>query len=397
MNNGLRRATLAPRVGRTTLPPDKPQQHTLSVRINESLRQRLERAKQLKAAKSGEPVSTSQIAKQLLESARDDRMEVVDLLADPTDALLCIRRKNDAQHVLSRAEWTVLAHFVQHGLESSSAITLNPVSRESIVGVLDAFLAVYELRNQPESGFDAQYLGNLPADCRPVTSTRAARADRPSGEIVRRTVIETRRAVSDRSITRAPLLIGRNLYVLLEEERLRGAEDINRALRPFWAVLWRLAARGHYSATQAPVREREARREGLYQTPIPPITEGAATLSVARVEGRELSVLVDFPGPHGPRYPITSYPRIAEFRDMLAAVDGNDPERFWTGPCFAGHVQKATAEQCGVVWFRAQDNRITVGVSAQDWKSVHTLFLRAWDMPDIRAAWNALAVEYGEL
>ena len=82
---------------------------------------------------------------------------------------------------------------------------------------------------------------------------------------------------------------------------------------------------------------------------------------------------------------------------MLAALVGDGPRTSWIGPYFFGYVQKATAEQAAGVWFRGQDNGITIGVSAKEWKSVHALFLCAWDMPDIRAAWNALAVEYGEL
>ena len=85
---------------------DKTQQQTLSVRISDSLRRRLERARQLTASKTGEPVSTSEIAKQFLESARDDRLEVADLLAEPTDSLSQIRRKGEAGASLSRAEWT---------------------------------------------------------------------------------------------------------------------------------------------------------------------------------------------------------------------------------------------------------------------------------------------------
>ncbi len=85
---------------------EKPQQQTLSVRIGETLRRRLERTRQL-ASKTGDTVSTSEIAKQLLESARDERLEVADLLADPTDALLRLRRKGEAALGLSQAEWTV--------------------------------------------------------------------------------------------------------------------------------------------------------------------------------------------------------------------------------------------------------------------------------------------------
>jgi len=60
------------------------------------------------SSKTGQIVSTSEIAKQFLESARDERMEVADLMADPTETLLQIRRKGEAEHVLSKAEWMAL-------------------------------------------------------------------------------------------------------------------------------------------------------------------------------------------------------------------------------------------------------------------------------------------------
>src|SRR5580765_7600465 len=145
---------------------DKPQQQTLSVRISESLRARLERARKL-ASKTGAAVSTSEIAKQLLESAREDRLEVVNLLTEPTEALLQIRRKGEAQHPLSQAEWTLLAHFVQEGVEAYAAKIPTAVSRESWAAILDAFLAVYALRGDRPSPADAYYLGNLPIESRP--------------------------------------------------------------------------------------------------------------------------------------------------------------------------------------------------------------------------------------
>ena len=116
----------------------KPQQHTLSVRISDTLRLRLERAKRLMVSTTGKRVSTSAVAKQLPESAREDRLEVVDLLAHPIDTLLQIRRKGDARQLLSRAGWSVLAHFVRHGIEAFYSRTPNPVSRDSLLAVLDA-------------------------------------------------------------------------------------------------------------------------------------------------------------------------------------------------------------------------------------------------------------------
>ena len=124
--------------------PEKPlQQQTISLRISEALRTRLERAKEILSSKTGESVSTSEVAKQILEAARGDRFEVAELMENPTEALLQIRKKGEAQHILSRAEWILLAHFVQRGLETYSDRTPNPVSSESLIAVLDAFLAVY--------------------------------------------------------------------------------------------------------------------------------------------------------------------------------------------------------------------------------------------------------------
>src|ERR1700738_270275 len=105
----------------------KPQQRTLSVRVDDALRRRLERARQLMASTTGKHISMSTIAKQCLESGRDHRLDVVQLLAHPTDALLEIRRSREAHQLLSRAQWCVLVHFVRHGLEACSCDAPNPV------------------------------------------------------------------------------------------------------------------------------------------------------------------------------------------------------------------------------------------------------------------------------
>ena len=82
----------------------EPQTETLSLRISESLRRRLDRIRELVSRSKGEIVSTSEIAKRLLESAREDGLEVAELLMRPTRALIEIRRKGEEGHLLSRAE-----------------------------------------------------------------------------------------------------------------------------------------------------------------------------------------------------------------------------------------------------------------------------------------------------
>lgn len=51
------------------------QQPVISIRVSDELRQRLDTLKEIMAAKSGEPVSTSEAAKQLLESSKEERLE----------------------------------------------------------------------------------------------------------------------------------------------------------------------------------------------------------------------------------------------------------------------------------------------------------------------------------
>ena len=376
---------------------EKPQQQTLSVRIDDALRRRLERARQLSASKTGEPVSTSEIAKQFLESARDDRLEVVDLLADATESLGQIRRKGEASMVLSRAEWTALAHFVRHGLEASPAQAPNAVSQASLIAVLDAFLAVYDLRAEASTRLDAFYLGNLPPECRPVTSKRAGRVAPSTPDVVRRAIRKTHRRVRDLSATQLPTLAGRNLYVLLEEDKVPGAEDLTRALRPFWPMLWRLAARGHYVLMKAPVRNSATARDGVYQPPIPSLTEGSHSLSFARGGGGDLSALLTLPGPRGTIYPIVGYPRLVEFRAMLAALAADSRPGDWTGAYFFADVIAPDPTHASDLWFRAHDNGITFGFSVAEWRAIDRLFGRAWELPEMRRVWDVLTIEYGEL
>ena len=153
--------------------------------------------------------------------------------------------------MLTRAQWTVVAYFVQQG---SEAFSKNPLSRETYIGILKAFDAAHQLRAKPSSA-DEYYLGNLPSDCRPE---RSKPSDPVTPELVRKTVAETVRRLATRRRSGRRTLAARNLYGLLDDEKLAGAAALNEALAPYWPVLWRVAARGHYFERRQPVRERRA-------------------------------------------------------------------------------------------------------------------------------------------
>src|SRR5208283_2912886 len=119
-------------------------------------------------------------------------------------------------------------------------------------------------------------------------------------------------------------------------------------------------------------------------------------LSFARAETNKLSLLLSFPGPRGPLYPLGPYPMIAEFRAMVAALGlkARPPQR-WDGEQFFGYVTERDKEI--EFWFRAHANGITFGFSGEEWKAVRELFRRAWETPEVRIAWEALGCEYGEM
>ena len=149
----------------------------------------------------------------------------------------------------------------------------------------------------------------------------------------------------------APLLVGRNVYALLEQEKLSGADTLNRELRPYWPSLWRLAARGHYYTTQQPIREAPRTPEHVFRPPIPPMREGGFTLSFARGDSNDF-----FPGQRAPQHPLGRYPLVAEFRAMLAALDPETPMPDWKGKYFFGfRIERGKEPEFS---FRAQRHHV---------------------------------------
>jgi len=371
---------------------EKPQQQTLSVRISDILRNRLERARQMLADKTGEYVSTSEIAKQLLESSRDDRLEVVAMLDQPTTAMAKIRAKVAEGDRLSKAEWTVLAYYAQIGENAFSARTPNRIAVESTIGLLEAFLSLYKIRRTAKKNTDERYRFQLYATGKADQETeveaiveRNLRALKKEGESMARKI--------------AP---ARCLYEALEEEQFPSRERMNETLLPYWPILWRVAARGHFIHKEHSVPLKAAARaeqEGLggaWGPGIPSVFEGGFVLSFAVGSESNLSLLLSLPEPRLATYPMAPAPMIAEFRAMLERWDSQSKNSLWNGHYFFGYT--AQLESPGLqVWFRAQSNGVSFGFSQAEWASMRTLFRRAWEMPELQRAWQEGALAYGEL
>jgi len=376
----------------------KAHQPVISIRISEALRSRLETLKEVIAHKTGKTVSTSEAAKQLLESARDDRLELANLLTEPTDSLLNIRGKEEAHLPLTQAEWALVAYYCAKGAESFARTEQGQLSYESLADILEAFLAAYAIAlRKKKVSLDFFYLMTLPEDKQVTTKDPNAVDSEDLRRVVTRTIQMLRDPAQKR---RRPLLAVRNLYTLLDEEKFSNIERLNDVLWPHWNTLWRVCARGHYAVHRKPLRPKPASNdddfEGPMQRGLPSQEEGGYRLDLVREEGNDFAPYLHFPGPLAPRYPVIGYPRTAEFRRMLEGLDLTRPLAQWKGHYFYAHVG-ITENQEFDVNFCARDNGISFVFPMEHWKSIQNLFRRAWQSPEVVQAWDTLALEYGEM
>jgi len=177
------------------------------------------------------------------------------------------------------------------------------------------------------------------------------------------------------------------LFMLLDEQE-HSTQAIAAALDGRWPILWRLAARGHYARLNKPVREREEENPKLpFMSWL--FEEGSYQLGVIRSDHELLlNLTMNSSGSIGGMHSICSYPMIAEFRYMLATMTtASEP---WRGEHFFAYAGTGRDQ----LWFRA--GAVSFGFTPNEWKSLNVLFDRAFQDPDIAAAWDVLGQEYGE-
>ena len=165
------------------------QNQTLSLRISEALRKRLEDIRKLtgrpqgrKRLHVGDRQATAGVgARRPLRGGRTARQACRVAAGDPAQGpgrAVALPGAVDGACLLRAAGLG--------GLRQESSLA------GILIGILKAFDAVHELRAKP-SEQDEYYLGNLPTDCRPERS----RSDAATPEVVRKTVAETVRRLSN--------------------------------------------------------------------------------------------------------------------------------------------------------------------------------------------------------
>jgi hypothetical protein len=365
----------------------KPQQHTLSVRISEALRDYLERAREVISTPRGESVSTSDVAKMLLEMARgerlEDRLEVTELLRHPTETLLAVRQKWEQERPLSRAEWIVLAHYVQVGCEGNYE-DQELARKESFAVLLEAFLAVLKVKAKGGREHHQYYLGNLGA------STSETNKPLSDSEALTERVQESIQALRGSGPATRPLFAGRNLYVALRDEDLEDIAAVNRALIPYLRTLYGFAARGHWLQEHRPLRtRREVKDYGFRSSVFPKVEAGEFRLTILLTDEEDLAMALEIPS-RDVIYPLEPYPQIREFATLLTRLETAAP---WKGREFFGY----SGGEVKRYYFRHRSNGITFGFSREEWEWLKEMFNELLGLAELQPVLSELALQYGDV
>jgi len=372
-----------------------PQQQVLSIRVTEALRYRLEHLKKVHFLQTGESVSTSEVAKLLLESARDDRLEFVKLAAEPMKSLLNVRRKLEAGLPLSQTEWMLVAYYCQLGAEAFEDNMPNQISGESLAGILEAFLAVYGLHDAKQTPADLRYIVNLPVD----EEIGKKKAPEIGCDDVRRITMKTVQALKNPTpLQRKPLLAARNLFFVIDETEFRSLEKLNEALLPYWPILWRVCARGYYFHNSKPLVEEVPGKdayEHFVGPPLPMFEENECSVVLARGRHGDFALCLYFPGKLAPVFPIFQFITICEFRAMMERFEPEQEESYWRGYYFSAYASKTAGSEV-VITLRLNESGITFHLDCTAWQTFRDLLRRAWEHPEVRRFWKDMVLRYGE-
>ncbi|MGB6133303.1 MAG: hypothetical protein WBG54_16105 [Acidobacteriaceae bacterium] len=371
------------------------QQQVLSIRVTEALRYRLEHLKQVHFLKTGENVSTSEVAKQLLESARDDRLDLVKLLAAPMKSLLNARRKFESGLPLSQTEWMVVSWYCLQGAEAFEDSMPNQISSESLAGILEAFLAVYGLQNAKQTPGDLRYLVNFPPD------EEIAKKDTPEigcddVRYVARKTIEALRSPGPQRWK--PILAARNLFFVIDDMEFPSMEKLNEALLPYWPILWRVCARGYYFHNSKPLVDQVPGKEvhdPFLDPPLPVFEEDGCSIILPRGRYGDFALCLNLPGKLAPIFPMSEFVMICEFRAMMERFDPDHVGSFWRGYYLSTWSTKLDGGEISVT-LRVNESGITFHLERSAWQAFRNLLRRAWEHPEVRRLWEGEVLRYGE-
>jgi hypothetical protein len=274
--------------------------------------------------------------------------------------------------------------YIQVACEQVGENTESLNSKESLISLFEALLAVRELRPGRGVELDRYYLGNIGM---PGQASEMAWNDRQlDPDLVPNVSRKWIDQLRNTALPQRPIFAGRNLAVALRDEDLPDIVALNQALRPFLPTLFRLAARGHWAREKRPLRTAQERR--FEHTVLPEVKARGFRLDFTVSSQGDLSILLSMEQ-KDVAYPIAPY---SEIREFLAMLESQQPGSTWNGVHFLGY----TTEPQRFV-FRRRAEGIELGFSQEEWAEMRALFRLAMAAQNLQALFTELSLVYGEL
>jgi hypothetical protein len=383
-----------------TLLSKKKRNEVISLRLTEERMDILERYRDVLAQQLRRPISLGEAAFRVFEERADDldRQSLkFEMLQHPTASLFRIRKKWESEHNLSSPEWDVIAEFVQIACEErcQTPPLFRPAipCRESYLGLLNAFEAVYQNRKKPASKHAWYYFGNL--DGHHSTGVQLSDSDSEQrNQAVLNQIEQRRKLLLPEKGWENPGNVGRCFLAAVRDEEVEGTR-LSQILAPHWPALWRLAARGHWIRNDGnPVRQSGAHEDDFrLRSKLPEAAENEEqTLRLAFLPtDRDLTLSVNFNGVRRCGFMTSEFPAMVELHNMLETLTF-DPVQPWRGRTFNAFPAD---DKKGYSLLFEQD-RLFLSLSREECFELRDLMRRLWESAELQPWREELTAEYGE-
>lgn len=349
--------------------PDE-QQKLISFRVEDSFLQKFEALKE-RFSVGGKKITTSDLARSLLEAAQVQHGEFGELLGDQVESIKHIQQLAQTRQPLRKAQWEFVAFLVHRAYQSHRR---QMVQGRYFKAALQAFATWRRLleREGLSSQSDEYFLSNL------------RRTDTP--DLLER-VDELVRTMPELVWTSQAEFGTRNFSVAMRDGiQAINALDLHDALEPFLTDLIPVAIRSVFMQTKKPLHEVE---QSYLSLPIKPIESEHYSLSVLS-SGTSLTAALSL-STHRSIHPINSFMQFQELSQILEEVTPENPsthsETYWlAGPSVTGLAS---------YYLRYLGHQMNF--SEAEFEQLRGVFRLARQQPDLRAALAKMAAIYGDI
>lgn len=345
------------------------QQKLISFRVEEGFLKTFEALKQ-RFSVGGKTISTSDLARSLIEGAQVQHGEFGELLGNQVEAVKYIQQLAQTRQPLRKAQWEFISFLVHRAYQMHRR---QMVQGKYFKATLQAFAAWRRMLGQEDKAkSDTYFLSNL-----------------------RRTDASDLLPRVEELIATMPVLVGasqaefgtRNFNVAMRDGiQMLNALDLHDALAPYLAELLPVAIRSVVAQTQQPLQEIE---QDYLAPSIRPTVSEHYDLSVM-YSGSSLTAALSL-STHRSVHPINSF---LQFQELVQILNEVTPEN--------------SSVQSDVYWLAGPPNTAgdhyylryrghQMDFSGAEFMELRDLFHRAVQQPDLQGALARMTAAYGDI